>query len=349
MKQLMKCQDFEELISDYLDGLLTGEDQTMFAEHMLACVDCRGLTDEVRYTIQYCREDKSVEIRPAFEAQILSLTKQTSLPLELPAIDCGRCEDLFTEFLDGYVAAPSYHSFEIHIQECDSCSTLLTDTVMAVASCHSVHSEESFDASELLIQRILAATCLAETKPAYKVSWRERAMAFLASTFHPISVGQWATAMVILLATSAALLMQFSDDRSLAGVYRKGNIVAGRAYSWTASFLGKNTAVIEDVKGDVKEGISTISNGIDSIKKEEQNPETQPEITQTPDSQPANVTPNDNHQSEDKKPENNKSGNKKNDRSQGKAKQQSLSIPAGTPAHRRPWMPLSQISSGAIG
>src|SRR5437667_7806240 len=140
----MKCQEFEELISDYLDGHLGGETQTFFAEHLLVCVDCRGLTDEVRSTIQYCREDKVVEIRPAFEAQILSLTKQVSLPLELPAIDCGGCEDLFTEFLDGYVAAPTYHAFEIHVQECSSCSNLLTDTVMAVASCHSVHIEESF-------------------------------------------------------------------------------------------------------------------------------------------------------------------------------------------------------------
>jgi len=344
MKQLMKCQEFEELISDYLDGLLMGETQSMFAEHMLACVDCRGLTDEVRSTIQYCREDKRVEIRPAFEAQILSLTKQASLPLELPPIDCGRCEDLFTEFLDGYVAAPSYHAFELHIQDCDSCSTLLTDTVMAVASCHSVHSEESFDASELLIQQILAATSLADVKPAYKVSWRERAMAFLASTFHPISVGQWATAMVILLATSGALLMQFSDDRSLAGVYRKGNVVAGRAYSWTASFLGRNTAVIEDVKGNVEEVTSTLSSGLDTMKKEEQKTETQPEITQTPDSQPANAAPSDNRPADDKKPVNKKSGNKKNDKSHGKDKQQSLLINSGAP-----WMSLDQISLGAIG
>jgi|GEM_PF-1134407 len=342
----MKCQEFEELISDYLDGQLGGEMQASFAEHMLACVDCRGLTDEVRYTIQYCREDKEVELRPAFEAQILSLTKQASLPLELPAIDCGRCEDLFTEFLDGYVAAPSYHAFEIHIQECDSCSTLLTDTVMAVASCHSVHSEESFDASELLIQQILAATCLAESKPAYKISWRERALAFLASTFHPISVGQWATAMVILLATSAALLMQFSDDRSLSGIYRQGNIVAGRAYSWTASFVGRSGAVIEDVKGDVKEVTGTISTGIDTIKKEEQKPEGQPEVTQTPENQPATGAPSDNQSTDDKKPANKKSDKHK---SQGKGKEQSLLTPSELPAQIPVWMPLSQITLGAIG
>src|SRR6185312_4520479 len=109
--------------------------------------------------------------------------------------------------------------------------------------------------------------------------------------------------------------------------------------------LGRNTAVIEDVKGDVKERISTISDGLDQIKKEEQKTETQPEINQTPDSQPANLAPGDNHQIEDKKPSNKKSGNKKNDKSQEKNKQQSLLIPAG----RQQWMPLSQISLGAIG
>src|SRR5215475_2187372 len=170
----MKCQEFEELISDYLEGQLAGEVQTEFAEHMLACVDCRSLADEVRSTILYCREDSSVEIRPAFEAQILSLTKQASLPLELPEMDCTGCENLFTEFLDGYVAAPTYHAFEIHIQACASCSDLLTDMVMAVASCHSVHSEESFDVSELLIQRILSETSQTTAEPVYKMPWRER-------------------------------------------------------------------------------------------------------------------------------------------------------------------------------
>jgi hypothetical protein len=153
--------------------------------------------------------------------------------------------------------------------------------------------------------------------------------------------------MVILLASSAALLMQFSDDRSLAGVYRQGNIVAGRAYSWTASFLGRNTAVIEDVKGNVQEVTSRISIGIDEIKKEEQKPDSQTEVTQPSDNQPANANTNDNHQTDDKKPANRKSGNKnkKDDQSKVKGKQQSLLIPTDTPA----WMPLSQISQGAIG
>src|SRR5581483_7435658 len=254
----MKCQEFEELISDYLEGQLAGEVQAEFAEHMLACIDCRGLTEEVRSTIQYCRDDRDVEIRPAFEAQILSLTKQASLPLELPAMDCSGCENLFTEFLDGYVAAPTYHAFELHIHSCSSCSDLLTDTVLAVASCHSVHSEESFEASEALIQRILAETSLATAEQVYRMPWRERITAFLTPIFHPISVRQWATAMVILLASSAVLLLQFSDDHSLAGVIRKGNVAAGRAYGWTAAFLGRNGAVVDDVKSNVKEVTSEI-------------------------------------------------------------------------------------------
>lgn len=279
----MTCQDFEELISDYIDGQLTGEVQSQFAAHLLACVECRSLVNEVRAAITYCKQAPVAAMRPTFETQIFALTQEARLPLDIPALDCAGCEELITDFLDGFVAAPAYHAFEVHINNCEPCGSLLTDTVYAVAACHSVHIEESFEVAESLIQRILAATSYAQFRPANQLSWRERLTNLLAPVLRPISVPQWATAMVILMATFSVVLLQFSDDQSLAGVYRQGNVAAGRAYSWTSSFLGWKESVVEDVKGIGLEVTSTLKSGIKTINNERQPATAQP----TPPGPPA--------------------------------------------------------------
>ena len=52
----MLCADFEDRLTDYLDGALEGEEQRACAEHALRCPVCHDLLNEVRNAVVECRE-----------------------------------------------------------------------------------------------------------------------------------------------------------------------------------------------------------------------------------------------------------------------------------------------------
>ena len=104
----------------------------------------------MKAAISACQQQDDLEPPPLLE------TTLTAIPAEHGALGCGGFEELITEFLDGFVPAPTYHRFEEHAEECDECSTLLTGVVYAVAGCHSVHTFEEVEVAEPLLARIIA-------------------------------------------------------------------------------------------------------------------------------------------------------------------------------------------------
>ena len=63
----MTCHDFEELISDYIDGQLSGEVQSQFAAHLLACLNCRTLVEEVRGALRAAAAPVAQAVGPTRE------------------------------------------------------------------------------------------------------------------------------------------------------------------------------------------------------------------------------------------------------------------------------------------
>ena len=51
----MLCAEFEDRLTDYLDGALEGEAQRDCAEHALRCPVCHDLLNEVRNAVVECR------------------------------------------------------------------------------------------------------------------------------------------------------------------------------------------------------------------------------------------------------------------------------------------------------
>ena len=138
----MNCVKFEEMLSDYVDGMLAHAAQGPFAEHALSCRACRALLDDVKSAVGECKE--AIEVEMPFELDLaLGMIPETCAPL-----DCSSFEELITEFLDGFVPASTYHRFEEHEAECKTCSKLLTGVVYAVAACHSVHTYEEYEIPE---------------------------------------------------------------------------------------------------------------------------------------------------------------------------------------------------------
>ena len=239
----MDCNKFEEEISDYFDGLLQAKETTLFRAHALQCRDCRGLMDEVKANISVCKEQDE------FEPSALLHFSLAGIPTEHPLLRCAEFEELITEFLDGFVPAQTYHSFEEHSENCEPCSTLLTGVVYAVAACHSVHTFE-----EVEVPATLVASAIAMIPSRTKPFARRFADAVRAGVERLIprapQTARWTfgTAASLALATFAFLLFGFSDDGTFGGVYRQAHVKASEIYSEGTDLYSETDKVVARVE-----------------------------------------------------------------------------------------------------
>lgn len=250
----MDCRKFEAQISDYLDGLLPKNEAREIAAHLLQCRDCRALADEIKAALREVKEE--VETPIALEAALFAI-QQEEMPLT-----CGQFEELITEFLDGFVPASLYHKFEAHTQSCHPCSNLLTEVVLAIAACHSVHIEEEFPIYDTLNDRLLAIA--AKQSISWKQRWAAKASGLATMLLPRHSQSRrwnYATASGLLFATFAFLLLGVSDDGSVPGIYRQLRARAATFYSQSADVYAQKDEVIasfERMRSDIGEVWSTL-------------------------------------------------------------------------------------------
>ncbi|PYT08882.1 MAG: hypothetical protein DMF60_03660 [Acidobacteria bacterium] len=235
----MDCNRFEEALSDYFDGLLVGQEMSLFRAHALQCRGCRSLMDDVKATISVCKQLDELE-PPAMLDTMLA-----EIPLEHGALGCSGFEDLITEFLDGFVPAVTYHRFEEHAKKCDQCSSLLTGVVYAVAACHSVHTFEEVEVEEPLVARLIAMMPARRPRLAQRVADR---FAGFAGRLIPRATqsARWtfATAGSLAFATFALLLFGFSDDGTVTGIYRQAHVKVSELYTQGAEVYTKTDQAV---------------------------------------------------------------------------------------------------------
>lgn len=222
----MNCNIFEEKLSDYFDGILAAKDASLFRAHALQCRACRSLMDEVKGTIGICSGQDRLNTPPMLETALMAISREHAV------LDCEGFETVITEFLDGFVPAPTYHRFEEHAGGCNDCSLLLTDVVYAVAACHSVHTFEEVEMPPSLIANLL------EVMPARRTSFARRVAGrfgvFADSLIpNPAQTARWtfATSITLAVAMLAFLFLGFSDDGTVAGIYRQAHVKASELYS----------------------------------------------------------------------------------------------------------------------
>jgi anti-sigma factor RsiW len=226
LEHSMDCNRFENGLSDYFDGLLEPAETSLFRAHSLQCRACRSLMDDVKTAINACQEQREVEPSLFLERSL------EAIPTEHRGLDCSGFEELVTEFLDGFVPAPTYHRFEEHATQCDHCSSILTDVVYAVAACHSVHTFEEVDVPAPLLDRLIAL--MPERQPGFA---RQVAAGFVSIAriilSRPTQSARWtfATAASLAFATFALLLFGFSDDGTVSGVYRQAHVKFSELYT----------------------------------------------------------------------------------------------------------------------
>ncbi len=218
----MLCNDFEDGLTDYLEGTLEPHINKTFAEHALRCPLCHDTLTQVRNAMQACRVATDLEPPRDLEARILLSTMPET------AMTCEDFEGCVTDYLDGFLPAALYHRWERHAILCQRCTELPGDVVRAIATCVVYHAEE-LPVPAGLNARILLATSSTELSREIRASMGERLAAWLRGWLDPIISPQLATVATMLLVAVFVLTNTVSADGSISGVYSASLRLAERS------------------------------------------------------------------------------------------------------------------------
>ena len=210
----MLCHEFEDQLTDYLDGTLEVHANQEFGEHAMRCPVCHDLLGEVKNTLQACSASEAHLAGAELEARILVKTMPQT------AISCADFEDHLTDYLDGFLLAPLYHRWERHSALCADCGDLPGAVVRSIGACYTYISEEK-PVPFGLHERILQATLGTITAEAVRAPLGARIAARLRLLLDPLVSPQLATVATMLLICVLVLVNTVSADGSIRGSARE--------------------------------------------------------------------------------------------------------------------------------
>ncbi len=208
----MLCADFENRLSDYLEGALDSETHRTFSEHALRCPICHQTLGAVKSTLEECRVASVPPPTRELEARILQQTMPET------AMTCDEFEESLTDYLDGFLPAPFYHRWERHAALCDRCTELPGEVVRSIGACYTYISEEKALPAGLE-ERILQTTIGTRSPKEVRAPFAARLASRLRVWLDPIVSPQLATVATMLLVAMFVLTNTVSADGSISGVY----------------------------------------------------------------------------------------------------------------------------------
>lgn len=217
----MLCVDFENLLTDYIEGVVGPETNRLMGEHAMKCPVCHETLLAVRGTIETCHMATVPPPSRELEARILQKTVPDT------AMGCEEFEECLTDYLDGFLPAHLYHRWERHAAMCDRCTELPGEVVRSIGACYTYISEER-PLPEGLNERILQATLGTATAQEIKAPWTARAASRFRLWLDPLISPQLVTVATMLLVAILVLTSTVSTDGSISGVYAAGLQLAER-------------------------------------------------------------------------------------------------------------------------
>ncbi len=208
----MICTDFEESLTDYLDGVLEPETHRAFAAHALRCPVCHTTLTEVKNTLQAC---KMAAVPPPPRDLEATILRETTPEV---AMNCDDFEECLTDYLDGFLPAPLYHRWERHAAVCMRCTELPGEVVRSIGACYTYVAEE-MPVPFGLNARILQATIGTMRAEELRAPVTSRIASWLRDLLDPIVSPQLATVATMLLVAVFVLTNTVSTDGSIGGVY----------------------------------------------------------------------------------------------------------------------------------
>ena len=249
----MLCNEFEDRLTDYLEGTLEPQINKTCAEHALRCPLCHDTMTQVRSAMQACKVAGNLQPPRDLEARILLSTMPET------AMTCEDFEGFITDYLDGFLPASLYHRWERHAILCKQCTELPGDVVRAIATCVVYHSDE-LPVPAGLNARILLATSSTELSKQIRATTGERVANWLKGWLDPIISPQLATVATMLLVAVFVLTNTVSADGSISGVYSASLRLAERSAGSTGGINEIAKGLKELVGGQNKNATPNTSN-----------------------------------------------------------------------------------------
>lgn len=256
---MMVCHEFEERLTNYLDGELPVEEHRAFSEHALRCPLCHELLAEVKQTIVACLSSEAPPAGVGLEARILLTTAPQT------AITCEEFEDYLTDYLDGVLMAPLYHRWERHAALCSGCSELPGQVVRSIGAVYT-YAQDELPVPAGLEARILQATIGNVLPRQVRAPFSSRLVEWLRGALDPIVSPQLASVATMLLVSVFVLTNTVSTDGSVRGLYRAGLQFAER----TADNATKGSEKgVKQFAGSVNKLVGGEENATDKEKNNE--------------------------------------------------------------------------------
>lgn len=229
------CHQFEELLTDYLDGSLEKEPRRAMAAHALRCPVCHDLLNEVKANVNACQNFDFARYDPptaSLEARILQMTMPET------ALSCQEFEELLTDYLDGFLPASLFHRWERHATLCTHCTDLPGEVVRSIGTCYTFKADELMvpeNLHERILQATLGTTQAAKVRMKFIEQLKQKFEDLMKSLVSPVLTPQFASvAMMLLMAFVIFTNANFADG-SIKGVYQKGVQLAAQTYEQSAS------------------------------------------------------------------------------------------------------------------
>lgn len=273
----MLCHEFEDQLTDYLDGTLGVHANQEFGEHAMRCPVCHDLLGEVKNTLQACSSSEAPLAGAELEARILIKTMPQT------AISCGDFEEHLTDYLDGFLLAPLYHRWERHAALCADCSDLPGAVVRSIGACYT-YIQEELPVPAGLEARILQSTIGNVLPQQVRAPATSRLIEWLRGALDPIVSPQLATVATMLLVSVFVLTNTVSTDGSVGGIYSASLQLAER----TAGSATRNSANgVKQIAGSVNDLMNGDENsGKGNDANQNQNSANQNSAPQGPQSKP---------------------------------------------------------------
>lgn len=235
-ERIIDCSEFEEHLTDYLDGILDRQTHKAVAAHALKCPLCHALLNEVKDALEVCHEIAVPKVSMTkLEARVLAMTMPET------AMSCDDFEKHLTDYLDGFLPATVFHRWERHAVLCEKCTDLPGEVVRSIAACYTYKMEE-LPVPEGLHARILQATIGTENAKAVKASWLSQASEWIRGFSFPIPIPQLAPVAMMLIFAVFMLTQTISADGSIKGMYQKSFELAEQTYKQGADILGQEAS-----------------------------------------------------------------------------------------------------------
>ncbi len=212
---IINCMQFEELLTDYLDKTLDASVNKAVAEHALACPLCHSLLNDVKDSLEVCRQ-MSAPAAPItrLEARVLSMTMpETAMP-------CDDFEGYLTDYLDGFLPAQTFHRWERHAALCTTCEDLPGMVVRSIGACYTYKTEE-LAVPAGLHERIFNLTSESPQAWTGKTSMAERAREWISGLRFPVGIPQLAPVAMMLMFAFLVFSQTVSADGSFPDFFQK--------------------------------------------------------------------------------------------------------------------------------